>query len=71
MERYQWETLGKYVDYRRKKLLQRAYRQDMPGNMEPFQLSISFETPLCLKYQGQFQQNFEGEALSAGLLRRL
>lgn len=51
--------------------MQRAYRQDMPGNMELFQLSISFETPLCLKYQGQFQQNFEGEALSAGLLRRL
>lgn len=71
MKRYRWETLGEYVDYRKKKLLQRACGQDGLGNMEPFQLSISFETPLCLKYQGQFQQSFEGEALSTGLLRRL
>ncbi len=63
MERYRWENLGEYVDHRKKKLLQRACSQN--------RLSIVFETPLCLKYQGQFQQSCEGEALSAGLLRRL
>lgn len=71
MERYRWETLGEYVDYRKKKLLQRMHGQDRSGNMEPFKLSLVFETPLCLKYRGQFQQSFEGEALSAGLMRRL
>lgn len=71
MERYQWETLGEYVDYRRKKLLQRIYREDSLENTKVSQVSILFETPLCLKYQGQFQQSLEGEALGAGLLRRL
>lgn len=71
MERYRWETLGDYVDYRKKKLLQRARGQDRPETGEPYEVSLVFETPLCLKYQGQFRQSFEGEALSAGLLRRL
>ncbi|MCM1540815.1 MAG: CRISPR system precrRNA processing endoribonuclease RAMP protein Cas6 [Blautia sp.] len=70
MERYRWETLGEYVAHRRTKLLQ-ACEQTEPGNREPFAGSLVFETPLCLKYQGQFQQSFTGEALSAGVLRRL
>lgn len=60
IEKYKWQTLGEYTNWRRAQL----ERQGMEGIMK-------FHSPVTIKYQGEFIQEFTSEALGDALWRRL
>lgn len=60
MERYQVQTLGEYVEYRKAKLLAKASL-----------MKIEFKTPLSLKYHGEMLKEFNGDAIVKAVQRRL
>lgn len=60
MQNYKWQRLGDYIGWRRKNLTEEA---------DGYQ--IVFQTPVSMKYQGQFISDISAEALGKGLIRRL
>lgn len=60
IEKYQWQTLGAYIAWRRSQL----ERQGFAG-------ILRFHSPLTIKYQGEFIKEFSSEALGDALWRRL
>jgi len=60
MPNYKWQTLGEYISRRKEKL---------GSSIKEYQMI--FQTPVSIKYQGQFIEGFSGEALGRALVRRL
>ncbi|MBE5924756.1 MAG: CRISPR system precrRNA processing endoribonuclease RAMP protein Cas6 [Lachnospiraceae bacterium] len=67
MERYKVETLGNYINYRRKKLLENG---NISGD-DCGSFSIRFNNPLTVKYHGNFIKEFSVDAVVKALIRRL
>lgn len=60
MKNYRWQTLGDYIDWRKRKLEE---------NADTYQ--VVFQTLVSMKYHGQFMEGFSAESLGSGLIRRL
>lgn len=60
MKNYRWQRLGDYIDWRKRKL---------DENADTYQ--VVFQTPVSMKYHGQFIEKFSAESLGSGLIRRL
>ena len=60
MQNYKWQRLGEYISWRKRKL-----------EVQTDAYQVIFQTPVSMKYQGQFIEEFSAEALGSGLVRRL
>lgn len=74
MQNYRWQTIQDYVNHRKQQPTNKhGYLEGSLNKSDIIfdKLDLILETPLELKYQGDFIKDIDGAALQAGILRRL